>query len=473
MMLIPVVISGGAGTRLWPISRESDPKPFMKLPDGETIIGKTFKRATELNGVTNIIAVTNNNYYFRTKEEFENSVSTGAELDCILEPFGRNTAPAITAAAIKIHEEFGDDAIMLVLPADHLIPEQDIFEQAVSKAISLASAGYLATFGIIPTRPDTGFGYIQKGESIGISGFNVSRFVEKPDLTTAQKYLASGNFFWNSGMFCFQAKTYLEALSETSPAIHSQVKKCLDASITDTQSSTLDSNTFAQVENISIDYAVMEKADNVAVVSANFQWNDIGSWSALSEVYNIDNNCNAIDGDAILIDSQKCLVKSDHRLTAVIGLDDVVVINDNDATLVVNKNNVQDVKKVVSALKQENRPEHVEKITTRRPWGSYTNLIESDQYKVKKIIVFPQQSLSLQKHKHRSEHWTVVKGSAEIINGNETLSLGPNQSTYIEKEAVHRLTNIGETELELIEVQCGTYLGEDDIIRLEDVYGRT
>ena len=470
-MLVPVIISGGAGTRLWPISRESDPKPFMKLPDGDSIIGKTFKRAAEIDGVSNIIAVTNQDYHFRTQEEFDASISNNSTLDFILEPFGRNTAPAITAAAIKIQEQYGDNAIMLVLPADHLIPEQAIFEQAVSNAITLASEEFLVTFGIVPTHPDTGFGYIQQGKSINKSGFIVSKFVEKPDITTAKEYISSGDFVWNSGMFCFKAKTYLEALSTTSPTIYSQMQKCWKASQTN-NTSVLDSDTFSNAENISIDYAVMEKAENVAVVSANFQWNDIGSWSALSEVYSTDDNNNSVDGDAILIDSQKCLVKSDHRLTAVIGLDDVIVVNDSDATLVVNKNKVQDVKKVVSALKESNRSEHSEKITTRRPWGSYTNLIESDQYKVKKITVFPKQSLSLQKHQHRSEHWTVVKGSAEIINGNETLSLGPNQSTYIEKEAVHRLTNIGETDLELIEVQCGTYLGEDDIIRLEDVYGR-
>ncbi len=473
-MLVPVIISGGTGTRLWPISRESDPKPFMLLPDGESIIGKTFFRAADLSGVESVLAVTNRDYFFRTREEFASVVEKdGIGLDFVLEPFGKNTAPAIAAAALRVKEQFGGAATMLVLPADHLIPDQKIFAAAVEKAKQLANDGMLVTFGIEPNAPETGFGYIEKGEAISVAGFAVSRFVEKPNLEKAQEYLESGAFLWNSGMFCFRADTYLAALEENAPELYEQIYKCWDSTKKDNLPIVLDEASLAPVDGISIDYAVMEKADNVAVVSASFAWNDIGSWAALAEVYDQDGSGNSVDGDAIIIESEGCLVKSDDSLTAIVGLQDVVVVNDADAVLVAHKDRVQDVKKVVESLKQGNRKECLEKVTTRRPWGSYTNLIEADEFKVKKITVFPGQSISLQKHMHRSEHWTIVAGVAEVINGDNTLELRADQSTYIEKEAVHRITNIGESELQLIEVQCGDYLGEDDIIRLEDIYGRS
>ncbi|THB73253.1 MAG: mannose-1-phosphate guanylyltransferase/mannose-6-phosphate isomerase [Gammaproteobacteria bacterium] len=470
-MLIPVIISGGAGARLWPVSRESDPKPFMQLPDGNSIIGKTFARAANLSGVADILVVTNQNYYFRTREEFEKSCD-GVKLDFVLEPFGKNTAPAIAAAAFRVKERFGEDVVMLVLPADHLISQQDIFQLAVDNAVELAEQDFLATFGIEPTHPETGFGYIEKGGSISESGFEVFRFVEKPDLGKAQEYLASGKFVWNSGMFCFKASAFLEALSQYTPEMFEQISSCWEQTNADSLPLVLDADSLKRVEGDSIDYAVMEKANNVAVVSAAFEWNDIGSWAAMADVFDEDSNGNAVEGDVIAIDSNNCLVDSKQRLTAVVGVNDIVVVNDEDATLVVHKDKVQDVKKVVEALKQGQRPEYSEKKTTRRPWGGYTNLIESAGYKVKKIVVFPGQSLSLQKHMHRSEHWTVVVGKAEVVNGAETKVLEANQSIYIEKEAVHRLTNIGGTDLQLIEVQCGDYLGEDDIIRLQDNYGR-
>ncbi len=470
-MLIPVIISGGAGTRLWPISRESDPKPFMQLPDGDSIIGKTFARATSLEGVNNLIAVTNQNYYFRTREEFEKCCNS-QKLDFVLEPFGKNTAPAIAAAAFRVKEHYGKDAVMLVLPADHLIPQQEIFQKAVESAVQLANKDFLVTFGIEPTHPETGFGYIEKGGALSEMGFDVSRFVEKPNLKKAQEYLGSGDFVWNSGMFCFKAGTFLTSLENVSPELFTQISYCWEKTDKSYTPLVLDSESLQQVKGDSIDYAVMEKADNVAVVSASFEWNDIGSWTALSEVFDEDGNGNAANGDTILIDSNNCLVDSKSRLTAVVGAENIVVVNDEDATLIVHKDKVQDVKKVVEKLKQDKRSEYQEKKTTRRPWGSYTNLIESDGYKVKKITVFPGQSLSLQKHMQRSEHWTVVSGRAEVINGEENLILEANESTYIQKEAIHRLTNIGDVDLQLIEVQCGDYLGEDDIIRLQDNYGR-
>lgn len=472
-MIVPVIISGGAGTRLWPISRESDPKPFMLLPDGESIIGKTFSRALDLPGVESVLVVTNRDYFFRTREEFIASAGDEVKLDFVLEPFGKNTAPAIAAAALRVKEQFGDAAIMLVLPADHLIPDQDLFAVAVEKAKQLANDGLLVTFGIEPNAPETGFGYIEKGDAVSECGFKVTRFVEKPNLEKAQEYLESGEFLWNSGMFCFRADTYLDALEKNTPELYQQICNCWNYTNKDNLPIVLDEETLAAIDGISIDYAVMEKADNVAVVSASFEWNDIGSWTALADVYAQDDSGNSVDGDAIVIDSEGCLVKSDDGLTAIVGLQDIVVVNDADAVLVVHKDRVQDVKKVVEHLKKDNRIECAEKLTTRRPWGSYTNLIEAEGFKVKKITVFPGQSLSLQKHMHRSEHWTIVAGAAEVINGDQTLQLNSDQSTYIEKEAIHRLTNIGESELQFIEVQCGDYLGEDDIIRLEDIYGRS
>ncbi len=473
-MLVPIIISGGAGTRLWPISRESDPKPFMSLPDGESIIGKTFSRALDLPGVESVLAVTNRDYFFRTREEFFTvAQKDSVGLDFVLEPFGKNTAPAIAAAALRVKEQFGASAVMLVLPADHLIPEQEVFAAAVESAKQLANDGMLVTFGIEPNAPETGFGYIKKGDAIADQGFLVSKFVEKPNLQNAQEYLESGEFLWNSGMFCFRADTYLDALEKNTPELYQQICKCWDSTNKDNLPIVLDEESLAAVDGISIDYAVMEKADNVAVVSASFEWNDIGSWTALADVYDKDSSGNSVDGDAIIIDSEECLVKSDSSLTAIVGLKDIVVVNDADAVLVVHKNSVQDVKKVVESLKKDNRIECSEKLTARRPWGSYTNLVEAKGFKVKKITIFPGQSLSLQKHIHRSEHWTIVAGIAEVVNGDQILQLNPDQSTYIEKEAIHRLTNVGESELQLIEVQCGDYLGEDDIIRLEDIYGRS
>ena len=443
----------------------------MQLPDGESIIGKTFRRAADLLNVENILAVTNQGYFFRTREEFEKSCD-GIKLDFVLEPFGKNTAPAIAAAAFRVKEQFGEDAVMLVLPADHLIPHQDIFQQAVDNAVELAERNFLVTFGIEPTHPETGFGYIEKGSSISESGFKVSRFVEKPDLAKAQEYLDSGRFVWNSGMFCFTASAFLKALEKSSLKLFQQVRSCWNNTVLDKLPIVLDQKTLRQVEGDSIDYAVMEKADNVAVVSAVFEWNDIGSWAALADVYAKDEGGNVVDGDVIAFDVENCLVDSKSRLSAVIGIKNIVVVNDEDVTLVVNKDRVQDVKKVVERLKADKRHEYKEKKTTRRPWGSYTNLIESENYKVKRIVVFPGQSLSLQKHLRRSEHWTVVSGTAEVVNDVQMLKLEANQSTYIEKGAVHRLSNVGSVDLELIEVQYGDYLGEDDIIRLEDNYGR-
>lgn len=471
-MIIPVIISGGAGTRLWPVSRESDPKPFMKLPDGNSIIGKTFLRAMDLPEVDSILVVTNKEYYFRTKEEFD-QVNTGKySVDILLEPFGKNTAPAIGMAAHRAVEKYGDDVTLLVLPADHLIPDHDLFSKTVGSAVTLAKSGALVTFGIEPDAPETGFGYIEKGENIVEAGFKVSRFVEKPDRDTAQEYLDSRKFVWNSGMFCFKAGNFLAELKKYAPEMSGQVQNCWAATDKDATPVELDSTTMSSIVGDSIDYAVMEKAENVAVVSASFDWNDIGSWNSLSDVYENDEYRNAVSGDVIAIESHDCIVKSENRLAAIIGLKDIVVVDDEDAFLVMNKEKSQDVKKVIEQLKYDKRPEYASKLTTRRPWGEYVNLVESDSYKVKVIKVFPGQALSLQKHMHRSEHWTVVKGRAEIVNGDNTIVLEPNSSTYIEKGAIHRLTNIGEDELQLIEVQYGEYLGEDDIIRLEDVYGR-
>ncbi|THB63552.1 MAG: mannose-1-phosphate guanylyltransferase/mannose-6-phosphate isomerase [Gammaproteobacteria bacterium] len=469
-MLIPVVISGGAGTRLWPSSRKSDPKPFMSLPDGESIIGKTYTRCMALNGVTDIVTVTNAAYHHQTFREFS-KYSNGRYLS-ILEPLGRNTAPAIAAAALKVAALYGKDAVILVLPADHLIPDNNEFAKYVAMAEELALADYLVTFGIKPNSPETGYGYIQKGDSINDNGFKVSRFVEKPDLETANKYLASGDFFWNSGMFCFKASKFLNELKRCSEDIYNRMQSCWSSSKVIDDLVYLDEKIFAEVRSDSIDYAVMEKSECVAVIASDFEWNDIGSWDAFEDIYPIDSSNNAVSGDVIAVNSSNCIVSSPNKLTAIVGIKDVVVVTEDDAVLVSHKNSTQDVKKVTETLREKQRAEADLKRETSRPWGSFETIVDAEGYKVKRINVFPGQSLSLQKHVHRSEHWTVVKGKAKVTVNDQEKTMTIDDSIHIPVEAVHRLTNTGEELLTIIEVQCGDYLGEDDIVRLQDNYGR-
>lgn len=479
-MLIPVILSGGAGTRLWPVSREGHPKPFMKLADGESLLLKTYLRAA---GVTlanerggEILTVTNRDYFFMSKDELARAQlgerQTGVFL---LEPVGRNTAPAVALAAHHIADRFGRDALMLILAADHLIKNQVAFGAAVDRAASLAEQGKLVTFGIVPSGPETGFGYIESGDVVG-EGRQVVRFVEKPSLQKAKEYVASGNFLWNSGMFCFKAGVILEEMSRHAPEIATAAEACWVALCQENSASDtmleIPTEAFAAVPDISIDYAVMERSANVAVVSADFGWSDIGSWSAVSELVEADDDNNRSVGQAVFVDSKNTFVQSEDRLVAAVGVDNLMIIDTPDALLVAHPDKAQDVKKVVAQLKKQNHEAYKIHRTVVRPWGTYTVLEEGPRFKIKRIEVKPGGSLSLQMHHHRSEHWIVVSGMAKVINGDQQIFVGTNQSTYIPAGHHHRLENPGVMGLVMIEVQSGEYLGEDDIVRFQDVYGR-
>ena len=466
--MISVVLSGGAGTRLWPASRESHPKPFMKLADGQTLIEKTYARAKALG--SEVLTVTNRDYYFMSRDEQE---KVGIDGEFLLEPFGRNTAPAVALAAKMIESTEGADALMLVLAADHLIADQAGFASAVAEASSLAAQDYLVTFGIVPTAPETGFGYIERGEVLG-SGNKVARFVEKPDLETAQGYLSSRKYLWNSGMFCFKAGAFLAELAKHAPEVAKAVDACWAAMqpLNNAQMAEIPAELFKTAPDISIDYAVMEKSDKVAVVPGDFGWSDIGSWNAIRDLVEPDAGQNRALGEAIFVDSTNTFVQSEDRLVATVGINDLMIIDTADALLVAHPDKAQDVKKVVAQLKKDGHDAFKLHRTVARPWGTYTVLEEGPEFKMKRIEVKPGGRLSLQMHHHRSEHWVVVKGEAIVVNGEEELVVKQNESTYIPAGHKHRLENRTDAELVLVEVQCGAYLGEDDIVRFEDNYGR-
>jgi mannose-1-phosphate guanylyltransferase / mannose-6-phosphate isomerase len=466
--MISIVLSGGAGTRLWPASREGHPKPFMKLADGETLIEKTYARAKALG--SEILTVTNRDYYFMSRDEKERAGVSGAFL---LEPFGRNTAPAIALAAKYVEATQGSDTVMLILAADHLIADQVGFASAVAEASKLAVDGYLVTFGIVPTSPETGFGYIERGEGL-CSGNEVARFVEKPDLATAKGYVASGKYLWNSGMFCFKAGVFLEELNKTSPEVAMVADACWQAMhpLTNAQMTEIPAEFFKNAPDISIDYAVMEKSDKVAVIPGNFGWSDVGSWSAISDLLQPDAAENRALGEVIFVDTQNTFVQSEDRLVATLGISDLMIIDTPDALLVVHRNKSQDVKKVVAQLKKDGHEAFKLHRTVARPWGTYTVLEEAPGFKIKRIEVKPGASLSLQMHHHRSEHWVVVNGTAKITNGENEILIEANESTYIPAGQKHRLENPGTMPCVMIEVQCGSYLGEDDIVRFDDKYSR-
>lgn len=466
--IVSVILSGGAGARLWPASRKSHPKPFMKLADGETLIQKTYARAKAL-GMT-VLTVTNRDYYFMSHDE---QMRAGIEGPFLLEPVGRNTAPAIALAAKSIASIHSEGTVMLVLPADHLIIDQQAFSASVAEATKAAQEGYLVTFGIPATTPETGFGYIEQGEPLE-SGYRVVRFVEKPDLKTAKSYVASGKYLWNSGMFCFKAGSFLNELAKHSPEVAKNVDDCWQAMqpLTNSNMVQIPEDYFKNIPDVSVDYAVMEKSDNVAVIPGNFGWSDIGSWSAVRDLVQSDAQQNRVIGDAILVDTRNTFVQTEGRLVATLGVNDLIVVDTSDALLIAHPDKVQDVKKIVAELKDREHATFDEHRTMQRPWGSYTILEEGSGFKIKRIEVDPGASLSLQMHHHRSEHWVVVKGLAKITNGESEILIQVNQSTYIPAGQMHRLENPGDTVCVMIEVQCGSYLGEDDIVRFEDRYGR-
>lgn len=472
--IVPVVLSGGAGTRLWPVSRRAHPKPFMALSDGETLAEKTWRRADRIARGGPVMTVTSRDYYFYTRDLYRKLGVGDEQARFLLEPMGRNTAPAIGLAALALQAEFGDDVVMMVMPADHLIADQENFEEAVARARSLAEQGYLMTFGMHPTHPETGFGYIRQGAALAVeAGFEVGAFVEKPDLDTARAYLASGEYHWNSGMFCFTAGTLLSALAEHAPDVLEGVRRVFEGLESGDNPLEVPAETFAECPSISIDYAVMERAANTAVVVADFGWSDIGSWKAIAELYESDEAGNRIRGKAVLVGSRECFVQSEDRLVAAVGLDNVVVVDTGDAVLVADRDQAQDVGQVVSQLQELEDESAIFHTTVHRPWGSFTVLEDAPDCKVKRLVVKPGQVLSLQRHQRRSEHWTVVRGTAKVRIGDDEVLLAENQSTYIPVNTLHRLENPGTDDIHLIEVQTGDYFGEDDIERFEDIYGRS
>ena len=466
-MLVPVIISGGAGSRLWPVSREFHPKPFMQV-DEHSLIQKTFLRAAKLHEVGDIITVTSQDTLFLTRDAYL-GLKSKKKQHFILEPIGRNTAPAIAASALCAQKLFGDDAVLLIMAADHLIQKCDLFQEAVQQAIELAKAGRIVTFGIQPSTPETGYGYIES------NGTDVIRFIEKPDYQHAVEYVEAG-FLWNAGIFCFTVGTILDELNKYAAEVIEHVQKALDLSVVnDEYEYILDLEEFVQAPDISIDYAIMEKSAKVSVVSCDIGWSDIGSWDSLSELTASDENGNQLDNntDAILVNSRNNYIKSNgNRMIAAVGVDDLIIVDTPDALLIASRASAQDVKKVVTQLKKAKHESCQLHRTVSRPWGTYTTLEEGNGFKMKRIAVKPGGSLSLQMHHHRSEHWIVVSGTAKVVNGEKEMLLYPNESTYIPAGQTHRLTNPGVIECVLIEVQVGVYLGEDDIVRFSDIYGR-
>ena len=465
--VIPVILSGGSGTRLWPLSRKHYPKQLLNLTGGRyTMLQDTARRVAHLQAP---IVVCNEDHRFMVAEQLKELGEQAATI--ILEPAARNTAPAIALAALQAIKQ-DQEAIIAVFPADHVIEQDAVFKASLDSAIEAAQQGHLVTFGINPTKAETGFGYIKAVKSDSKTKA-VECFVEKPDLETALEYVASGDYYWNSGMFVFKASAYLAALDKFNPQINLCCKQALAKANTDLDFIRLDKATFEQSPDDSIDYAVMERADNVVVVPMDAGWSDVGSWSSLWEIADKDEHNNAAIGDVMSINSRDTLVHSQNKLVATIGVDDLVIVDTKDALLVAHKSQVQSVKEIVSKLKVAERSEHLLHREVHRPWGSYDSIDQGSRYQVKIIKVKPGASLSLQMHHHRAEHWVVVKGTALVVLGDEEKLMTENESIYIPIGATHRLTNPGKMVLELIEVQSGSYLGEDDIVRFEDAYKRS
>ena len=462
----PVLLSGGSGTRLWPLSREMYPKQFLPLVGDDTMLQATWKRIAPLASLPPIV-VANESHRFLAAEQLR--VLDVSNPAILLEPVGRNTAPAIAAAALQAMAT-GGDPLLLVLPSDHVIADAQAFRAAVVLASAAAEQGALVTFGVVPTGAETGFGYIQAAPGEGVR--KVLRFVEKPDASTAQGYVDAGGYYWNSGMFLFRASRYLQELERLRPDILAATRTAFAAATRDGDFIRLDKDAFATCPSESIDYAVMEKTDAAMVLPVDIGWNDVGSWSALWDVAARDADGNACRGDVIAIDSRNSYAHA-RRLVALVGVDDLVVVETDDAVLVAHKDRVQQVKEVVAQLKTGQRSQAALHREVHRPWGSYDSVDVGDAFQVKRIKVKPGARLSLQSHTRRAEHWIVVRGTARVTRDNDVFELHANQSTYIPIGAKHRLENPGTQMLELVEVQSGDYLGEDDIVRYEDVYGRS
>lgn len=468
----PVVMAGGGGTRLWPLSRALYPKQFFPLTGGESLLQDTVKRVTDTQTFAPPLILANAEHRFLVAEQLRQSGLAPA--DIVLEPFGRNTAPAVCIAALTLAQR-DPDALMLLLAADHAIAEPEGLIQAVKTAAGAAAAGWILTFGMSPLRPETGYGYIKRGAALdGHPGCEqVARFVEKPDAATAEGYLAEGGYAWNSGMFLASASVMLAELERLQPELVAACRAALTAGARDLDFLRLDPAAFERCPNVSIDYAVMEHTERAAVVPAEIGWSDVGSWDALWDVLPKDEHGNACSGDIVTLDSRNCLLRSDDRMLAVIGAENLAVVSTDDAVLVCPRDQAQRVGELVKKLKADGRGEAELHSEVHRPWGSYRGVDRGARFQVKRIVVAPGRRLSLQSHRHRAEHWIVVAGEAEVTRNEEVFRLSPNQSTYIPLGAIHRLGNPGEEPLHLIEVQSGDYLGEDDIERYEDVYGRS
>jgi mannose-1-phosphate guanylyltransferase/mannose-6-phosphate isomerase len=468
-MLTPVLLSGGVGSRLWPVSRETHPKQFLPLAGEISMLQETLRRTTPLASAAPVV-VCNEEHRFMVAEQLRQLNLEASAL--ILEPEGRNTAPAVALAAL--HAANADpEAVLLVLPADHLIKDVDAFVAAVHKALPLAQKGRLMTFGVVPTAPETGYGYIKCGSAVAEDLYDLERFVEKPDAATARGYLESGGYLWNSGMFLLRAQTYLDELAKLAPAMLTCCQRSMRDATTDMYFVRPDAKEFKQCPSDSIDYAVMEKTSVGGVVSLDCGWSDVGAWSALWDVADRDADGNVARGDVILDNCRGSYFRSDSRLVAATGVENLVVVETADAILISDREKVQDVKRIVNTLKKQQRTEASLHRRVYRPWGSYESLVTSERFQVKRIVVNPGQRLSLQMHHHRAEHWIVVKGTAEVTCEDKVFMLAEDESTYIPLGHKHRLANSGRIPLEIIEVQSGAYLGEDDIVRFEDVYGRS
>ncbi|OWH61491.1 mannose-1-phosphate guanylyltransferase/mannose-6-phosphate isomerase [Vibrio cholerae O139] len=465
MKICPVVLSGGVGSRLWPLSREHFPKQCLNLTDLlSSLLQQTLVRTNHLN-VQSPLVVCNDDHRFLIAQQLQDMGVKGAKV--MLEPVGRNTAPAVALAAFEVLQSDNEDVLMLVLPADHVIRDTAAFEKAIAQAKVLAEAGGLVTFGITPMRAETGYGYIKAGQDSC-----VEKFVEKPDLATAQSYLESGDYLWNSGMFLFQASQYLAELKQHRPAMYAAVESAYGNRTEDLDFIRIGTEAFTACPSESIDYAIMEPTQNAKVVPYNGDWSDIGAWDALHDYCEKDSNHNALVGDVMAESTTNSLVRAESRLVATVGVNNLVVIETADAVLIMDKDQSQDVKKIVSRIKAEGRQEHMHHTTVHRPWGTYQTVDLGDRHQVKRIMVKPGEKLSVQMHHHRAEHWVVVSGTAKVQNGEREILLTENESTYIPVGVVHALENPGKIPLELIEVQSGSYLGEDDIVRFSDRYGR-
>ncbi|MGK5027425.1 mannose-1-phosphate guanylyltransferase/mannose-6-phosphate isomerase [Janthinobacterium sp. RB2R34] len=467
--LVPVVLCGGSGTRLWPLSRDAFPKQFLRLSGDTSMLQQTLQRLEGIDALAPALLVCNESSRFIVAEQLREIGMENARM--VLEPMRRNTAPAIATAALQAMEN-GQDPILLVLPSDHVILDAPAFHQAINLAREAAEQGKLLTFGITPSGPETGYGYIRaEGKEAG-KAQRIVEFVEKPALALAEQYIASGDYFWNSGMFLFRASRYLEELERFQPAVVAACREALAKAKTDLDFIRLDHDAYAASPDIAVDYAVMERTADAATVALDAGWNDIGSWAAVFDIAKKDADNNSAQGDVLLQDCNDCLVHSNSRLVTAIGMRNTVIVETADAVLVMDASQAQHTKTLVAQLVKQDRPEATMHREVFRPWGSYDSIGNGERFQVKRITVKPGAKLSLQMHHHRAEHWIVVSGTAQITNGDKEYLLTENQSTYIPLGVVHSLANPGKVALELIEIQSGSYLGEDDIVRFEDRYGR-